>query len=165
MSANEGKPVRLVRTLSAVAMIAVAGMSLTACSLFDGDSRPGPTDGATTAATPTPEAIFVPDGGAEENKAYFDKTLQDLLDANPEAGSHEMVNALTEAGFDKSQMEVTPDKTAVDLDAAFVVVSVKMPDNMCLIGQTGTHGYASMVAEPMKSTDTCLIGKNQEIDW
>lgn len=156
---------RLVRKFSAVALIAVAGMSLTACTFFESDTSPGPDGVETTMATPTPEAVFVPDGGAEENKAYFDKTLQDLLEANPDAGSHEMVNALTDAGFDKSTMEVTPDKTSVDLDAAFVVVSVKMPDNMCLIGQTGTHGYASMVAEPMKSTDTCLIGKNQEIDW
>lgn len=161
--AYEGKPVRLVRKLSAAAIIAVAGMSLTACSL-GGSMGPAPTGDETTAATEQPDATFVPGGGAEENKPYFDRTLQDLLESNPDAGSHEMVNALTDAGFDKSQMEVTFDKTSVDLDADFVIVAVKMPDNVCLIGQTGTRGYASTVVEPM-STGKCLIGMTQDIDW
>ncbi|MDJ1371804.1 hypothetical protein C7K25_10570 [Gulosibacter molinativorax] len=158
-------PVHLVRKLTAVAALAVASLSLAACSTLGIDSGPGPTETESTAATASPEATFVPGGGAEENKAYFDKTLQALLDANPDAGSHEMVNALTDAGFDKAQMEVTFDKTSVDLDADFVIVSVKMPDDMCLIGQTGTKGYASTVGAPMKSTGKCQIGVTQDIDW
>lgn len=155
----------LVRKISAIAALAVAGLSLTACSALGIDGGPGPTDAESTPATAAPDATFVPGGGAEENKAFFDKTLLALLETNPEAGSHELVNALADAGFDKSQMEVTFDKTSVDLDAAFVIVSVKMPDDMCLIGQTGTKGYASMVAEPMKSTGKCQIGVTQDIDW
>ncbi|MGO1543023.1 MAG: DUF6993 domain-containing protein [Gulosibacter sp.] len=153
-----------LRKLSVVAILATAGLTLAGCAT---DSGPGPTDTADTSSTENataPEATFVPGGGAEENKAFFDQTLEGLLEANPDAGSHELVNTLTEAGFDKSQMEVTFDETSVDLEAAFVIVSVKMPDNMCLIGQTGTHGYASELVEPM-STGKCLIGMTQDIDW
>ncbi|SJM51342.1 hypothetical protein [Gulosibacter sp. 10] len=148
------------RTLAAVASLLVGGLALAGCA--SDAPEPGPTD--TAAATDAPAPTFVEGGGAEENKAYFDATLEQLLEANPEAKSHEMVNALVDAGFDKGRMEVTFDRTTVDLDADFVIVSVKMPDEQCLIGQTGTHGYASDVVAPM-STGNCLVGKTQEIDW
>jgi len=115
-------------------------------------------------STPKPKATFDPQGGAGENKDYFDQTLQDLLAKNSKADSHAIVNALADAGFDKSQMEVTFDRTSIDLEVDYVMVSVKMPDGLCLIGHRGTRGYSSVVENPL-STGKCMIGKTQPIDW
>lgn len=145
--------IRLLGTSLAVAAL------LTGCS-FGSDPQPVETQGATQTAEPT----FDPNGGAEANKAFFDKTLKAMLADNDKASSHDFVDTLADAGFDKSQMEVTFDKTTIDLDADYIIVSVKMPDGQCLIGQRSSKGYASIVAEPM-STGKCLIGKTQDIDW
>lgn len=145
--------VRLLGTALAAAAL------LTGCS-FGGDPQPVESEGATQTAEPT----FDPNGGAEANKAFFDITLKAMLSDNDKASSHDFVDTLADAGFDKSQMEVTFDKTTIDLDADYIIVSVKMPDGQCLIGQRSSKGYASIVAEPM-STGKCLIGKTQDIDW
>jgi hypothetical protein len=155
--------VRTSRTPGVSRLIATAFAAtvlLAGCS-FGGDG-PGPDE--TQQATQTPDPTFDPSGGAEANKAYFDMTLRDLLADDDKASSHDFVDTLTDAGFDKSQMEVTFDRTTIDLEADYIIVSVKMPDGQCLIGQRSSKGYASMVAEPM-STGKCLIGKTQDIDW
>ncbi|MFD2674820.1 DUF6993 domain-containing protein [Gulosibacter bifidus] len=137
-----------------------AALALSGCA--QGDSQTQQTQGAS--ATPKPRATFNPNGVAGDNKAYFDQTLQDLLASNEKADSKAMVQALVDAGFDKSQMEVTYDRTSIDLEVDYVMVSVKMPDGNCLLGHRGTRGYSSMVAEPMK-TGKCMIGETQPIDW
>ncbi|WP_311477488.1 DUF6993 domain-containing protein [uncultured Gulosibacter sp.] len=131
-----------------------------------GDRDAGPVNATTAAeATPTKAPEFVPDGGAEANHAYFDATLKQLLEKKPGAGSKDLVNTLVEAGFDKSKMEVTSDTTPIGLDTTFVIVSVHMPDNMCLLGERGPDGsYASLVTKPI-SSGKCQLAKSIDIDW
>lgn len=133
-------------------------LGLSACA------APTPTPVPTPTGTATEAPVFVEGGGAEENHAYFDDVLTKLLAATPQANSHQLVDALADAGFDKSRMEVTLDETTVGLNADYVIVSVKMPDDQCLIGQRGTQGYSSMAAAPL-STGKCLIGETQPITW
>lgn len=148
-----------LRMLGSLAI--AVGLTVTGCSAGgSGDQNSNPEQQETV----KPRATFNPTGGAGDNKAYFDQTLTDLLAANEKADSRAMVNALVEAGFDKSQMEVTFDKTSIGLDVDYIMVSVKMPDGICLMGERGTRGYSSTVANPM-STGKCMIGETQPIDW
>lgn len=148
---------RRIRSLSLVGASIAMMLGLTACA-----STPAPAPTPTGSASAAP--VFVEGGGAEVNHAYFDDVLQRLLAATPQANSHQLVDALTEAGFDKTRMEVTLDVTTAGLNADYVIVSVKMPDDQCLIGQRGTQGYSSMAAAPL-STGKCLIGETQQITW
>lgn len=149
--------------LLSTSALLVASVTLVGCT--DGGNS-GPVETTTAAeATPTKAPEFVPDGGAEANHAYFDATLKKLLKEKPMAGSKDLVNTLVDAGFDKSKMEVTSDTTPIGLETTFVIVSVHMPDNMCLLGERGPDGrYASLVAEPI-SSGKCQLAKSIDIDW
>jgi hypothetical protein len=119
----------------------------------------------TPTPTPTAAPVYDPAGDAKANLAFFDHVSSGVLAANAEAGGADFVNALSAGGFDKTQMQVTPDRTAVDLAADSIQFSVRINDE-CLIGQNGpaTQGYHSMVA-PILATGMCLVGATRQIDW
>lgn len=146
------------RSFAAAAATAVA-LLLVGCSA--GDSQPDSKSGATSTPEKPPE--FIEGGTALENQPYFDYVNQATLAQNATASSHELVDALAAAGFDKAAMEVTFDRTNVDLEADYIIVSVKMQDE-CLIGQRSARGYTSQVM-PVLATGTCLLGETQPIDW
>lgn len=148
-----------LRRLGAVALVAATAIALSACS---GSNDPAPTP-PPASATPTAEPEFVPGGTAEQNKPWFDHVNQQTLAANPVATSRELVDGLAGGGFDKAAMEVTFDKTNVQLEADYIIVSVKIGED-CLIGQRGPRGYTSEITPPV-STGKCLIGHTQTIDW
>lgn len=150
------------RWLAAVA-IGLSGLALVSCAGSENEQTTETVSTATeTVAAPLE---YDPNGGAEGNKAYFDQVMTDLIKKEPKAGPKLIVDTLVEAGFDKSAMEVTSDVTPTGLEAAFVIVSVKMPDGMCLLGQRGMDAeYASLVKEPI-STGTCQVGEGIDIDW
>ncbi|MBB2957813.1 DUF6993 domain-containing protein [Pseudoclavibacter helvolus] len=147
---------RLIAPAALVAVLALAG-----CSSQEGQ----PPAETTAAAEPTQAApaIFVPGGSAGENKPIFDQTNLQTIATNGSASSVELVNALSTTGFDKAAMEVTFDRTNVDLEADYIIVSVKIGEE-CLVGQRGPRGYTSDVVAPV-STGKCLIGLTQPITW
>ena len=110
---------RLIAPAALVAVLALAG-----CSSQEGQ----PPAETTAAAEPTQAApaIFVPGGSAGENKPIFDQTNLQTIATNGSASSVELVNALSTTGFDKAAMEVTFDRTNVDLEADYIIVSVKI---------------------------------------
>lgn len=154
------------RLLMAVMAGIGAGVVLAGCA------TPGLTAGPTPTSSPTitnkPQASAVPlalrpEGTALQNIDYFTSVLKPLLDPAPKTPGQTIIETLVAAGFDKAQMELTPDKTAVGLDADSVQFSVRM-NGTCLIGQSGNVGFHSAVA-PLLSTGTCLVGKTRAIDW
>ena len=147
---------RLIAPAALVAVLALAG-----CSSQEGQ----PPAETTAAAEPTQAApaIFVPGGSAGENKPIFDQTNLQTIATNGSASSVELVNALSTTGFYKAAMEVTFDRTNVDLEADYIIVSVKIGEE-CLVGQRGPRGYTSDVVAPV-STGKCLIGLTQPITW
>lgn len=147
------------RRFGAGLIVALAAVALAGCA----NDAPAPTPEPTASATPTVPPTFVPGGTAEQNKPWFDHVNQQTLAANPVATSQEFVNGLANGGFDKATMEVTFDRTNVDLEADYIIVSVKIGEE-CLIGQRGPRGYTSEVVPPI-STGTCLIGATQPITW
>lgn len=75
------------------------------------------------------------------------------------------IDALTNAGFDRSQMQVTEDETTVGLQADSVQFSVRMEDE-CLVGQVGPAiGDPVVALLPGLATGGCLIGQTRPIDW
>jgi hypothetical protein len=140
-----------------------------------GCTAPSPEAGATSATSPSstvrptqsalPAPTLKPGLSAGENLTFFDFVNQGVVTANPDAGGRDFVDALVAAGFDKSQMEVTADRTTVDLTADSVQFAVLFQGE-CLIGQYGpaSGGYHSAVRPPL-GTGGCLVGQTRPIDW
>ncbi|THG28638.1 DUF6993 domain-containing protein [Naasia lichenicola] len=135
-----------------------------------GCSAMGPAGPAETAAVsaqptaaPTPvdtTPVLDPAGTAEGNLAFFDYVNEQVLVADPAPDGAQFTAALAAAGFDTAAMELTPDRTAVDLEAASVQFSVRLADG-CLIGQWGSGvGYHSLVTAVL-SSGRCLIGSDR----
>jgi hypothetical protein len=127
-----------------------------------------PTSPATTApATPVSDAASAlrPELSASENLAFFDSVNIDVVAANGAAGGRDFIDALVGAGFDKTQMQVTADRTTVDLQADSVQFAVLFQGE-CLVGQYGpaSGGYHSAV-RPALGTGGCLVGQTRPIDW
>ena len=119
-------------------------------------ATPSATPSATTPAV-EPALTYLPDGSAFDNKAYFDHVLLPVAEAGHPSPSKAMVEALVAAGFPKSSIETSPDKTKTGLDADSVFVAVRI-GKQCLIGQrTSGREFASSVESGLKVGE-CLIG-------
>jgi hypothetical protein len=118
---------------------------------------------AATAAVPTYNA----NGTASDNLAYFNKVGQALFTSSQASAASSqgevIVNWFVDHGFDKSNMEVTPDKTAIGLAAWNIEFSVKF-GKTCILGQAGNVGFQSSVV-PVLATGKCLIGQTRPINW
>ena len=145
------------------------GLSLVGCA--GASPAPAPTQtraaspSATAPAEPAPEPTLAPGLSASENLDYFDYVSRGVLRADKAAGGRAFVDALIAGGFDRGEMEVTFDRTQVDLAADSIQFSVRI-NGECLIGQNGpaTDGYHSMVADVLGS-GACLVGGTRQIDW
>lgn len=109
--------------------------------------------------------MLLPDQDATANLPYFDSLATAVVAADANAGGQAFVDALVAGGFDKAQMEVTFDKTNVNLTADSIQFAVRF-NGECLIGQNGpaTGGYHS-TATSLLATQTCLAGATRQIDW
>jgi hypothetical protein len=154
-----------VSALPALAM-AVLAVSLTGCTptapvaSVSVSAKPST---ATATPSPTPKPVHLPDGTAEQNKAYFDAVNIPLIASNGSVDGKTIVNTLVAAGFDKAAMQLTPDKTTIGSAADSVLFSVHIGDN-CLIGQRGPSGYSSSIG-PALAGGSCLVGKTRSINW
>lgn len=139
---------------------------LTACTASTAPRAPETVGVPTQKASADPSAT--PTGAtASARKSEFDAAAQSVIDAHKKPGGKDFINALVAAGFDKTHMQVTPDRTSIGYEAGSVQFSVRVGDQ-CLIGQYGYGakkvGYHSLVT-PVLSTGACLIGRTRAIDW
>ncbi len=152
-----------------VAAALAASLALAGCAQ---GAPPAPTttktSAATHSATPTPTAtadpVFHPKGTADDNKAYFDLVNTRFFAANTSALGRPIIDNLVAAGFTKSNMQVTPDKTSIGGGADSILFAVKIGDE-CLLGQHGGSGYSSAVVPALTTGGPCLIGLTRAIDW
>ncbi|UOE45315.1 DUF6993 domain-containing protein [Agromyces larvae] len=159
------------RTSRAILGLAVAclGFTLAGCTAPDPEptaaptGRPVPTASAGPADAPTP--TLMPDLSATENLPAFDYVNLAVVAANPSAGGRAFIDALVQAGFDKSKMEVTSDVTTLDKPADSIQFAVQFQGE-CLVGQFGpaSGGYHGAV-RPLLGTGRCLVGATVPIDW
>lgn len=113
---------------------------------------------ATPSASPTPAAPAMVEGGtAKENQPYFDQLNNTYFSANGIGTSAGVVENLAAAGFRKQDMQVTAERTSIDLQADSMIVSVRLKGE-CLIGDfQPSSGYRSAIT-PLLGTGGCLIG-------
>ncbi|KRE30196.1 hypothetical protein [Agromyces sp. Soil535] len=119
----------------------------------------------TTAPTASAPPILRQQLSASENVAFFDAVNLAVIAANSGAGGRDFIDALVAAGFDKAQMQVTADRTTVDVQADSVQFAVLFQSE-CLVGQYGpaSGGYHSAV-RPALGAGGCLVGQTRPIDW
>ena len=124
---------------------------------------PIPGSSSTTAGVPTYNA----NGTASDNLAYFNKVGAELFASSQATAASTqgelIVNWFVAHGFNKKNMEVTPDKTSIGLAAWNIDFSVKF-GKTCILGQAGNVGFQSSVV-PILATGKCLIGQTRTIDW
>lgn len=156
---------KLRRAAIVVPVVAILATALAGCVSSTTTATPSvvptPTGTATNGAIPVYDAT----GDAQQNLAYFDLVGHTLLDNNPTANSHgrTIVDYFVAHGFDKANMEVTPDKTSIGLAAWNIEFSVRM-QKTCLIGQAGNTGFQSFATSTL-ATGKCLIGQTRTINW
>jgi len=150
----------------------VIGLTLVTAVALSGcvASTPAPTATPTSEAssTPEPEAtltgpILRPGEPAAANRQFFDMLNTEYFDANGRGDGRSIIDNLVDNGFNKQDMEVTPDGTAIGLQADSIVVSVRIKGE-CLLGQFLPKSYVSSI-EPLLGTGGCLVGKTRAIDW
>ena len=148
-----------------VALMAV--LALTGCIGSTPKPMPVPTGSGSASPTPTPTPTripeFKPEGTAAANKQFFDYVNNEYWGVYKMGPGADIVTNLANHGFNKADMEVTFDTTAINIPADSIVVSVRMQGE-CLVGQLSPTAYTSLVA-PLLGTGKCLIGTTRPIDW
>lgn len=147
-----------------LSVLALAALALTTgCAP---EPAPQPTAPATSTPTPTQTGpVLVPDGAAEENLPLFESVVRAVWATDQKVAGRAYVDALVEAGFDKSAMELTPDRTTVDNPVDSLQFSVKWGEE-CLVGQVGPSvPQPAATVLPLLPTETCLLGETRPIDW
>lgn len=146
---------------------AVLALALTGCDVSNiPTATPSPTSTQST-STPTPTATPLrldKSGTAQQNLAYFNSVNEAVLAAKPSAVGQDFINALVAAGFNKADMQLTADRTTINLPAGSIQFSVRF-NGECLVGQngSGSGGYTSQVTG-MLATGNCLIGQTVPIN-
>lgn len=158
---------RRLTTPQLIAPIAVAAWAAVALTGCVAASPTATTTSSSSSETPGGGASAAPKadltGTAGQNQAYFDGVNQKLIAAGGDLSGRPFIDNLVRAGFPKSAMEVTPDRTTVNAGADNISFSIRF-GSTCLIGQYGDVGYASTVAK-LLSTGHCLVGVTRSIDW
>ncbi|MBX3193537.1 MAG: hypothetical protein KF727_00365 [Microbacteriaceae bacterium] len=120
-----------------------------------------PTSDSTPTAAPEPELDL--QGTAEDNLAYFNMVNRDVVRSESKPDGRMFIDSLVAAGFPKSSMELTPDRTTIGAQADQIQFAVRM-NGTCLLGQYGFDMYSG-VAAPLLADGKCLIGTTRPIDW
>ncbi len=155
------------RAMSAGAIVVAMALGAAACGSPTPEATPPATSTMPTIVAPTvaPEVIpeLNPNGTALQNLDYFDYVLRELIAETSTPTGRQIIDRLAESGFDKSQMELTPERTPIGGAADNIQFSVKI-NGTCLLGQSGNVGFITIAAD-LLATDTCLVGNTQPINW
>lgn len=145
---------------------AVGILLLAGCAQLQSIVEPDAPKRAQVAAA-APEAVYDPAGGAAGNEAYFARIAKEYAESNAEFTGVALVNKFAEAGFDKANMQVSFDKTKINLDADALFLAVRFQSE-CLIAQIGRakRDYVTFRAPTVGGSQMrCLIGDTRKIDW
>lgn len=159
------------RFASIGAAVAVSALVLVGCTNDTKPAGPEQTNepGAQTEApeaptSPTPDPVFVPEGTAEDNLAYFTKIVQDQWAAGAGVDAKRYTDALAAAGFDKAAMQTGQSKTTIGNDVDSLQFSVLFKDQ-CLMGQVGSlSGDPTAVVMNQVAGGGCFIGNTVPVE-
>lgn len=152
------------------AVIVIAGL-LTGCSLSGSPAQPTPTPTSPTTTPPTiqpgvevlPTAApeLYPDGTAEQNKLFWDATIESYWQRFGLGSTQTMIDHLLSSGFQPGILEITYDYTAIGLGVDSIEVSARFADE-CLLGVVRGERYATALM-PALGTGLCLVGDQYPI--
>jgi hypothetical protein len=131
---------------------------------------PEPTASRTTTATATPSPtpsgpVLVPEGTAADNLPLFADIMDRVWATDNRVKGRAYIDALVRAGFEKSAMEVTKDRSSVGIAADSIQFSV-LWEKECLVGQVGpSTKRPTAVVLPELPSGGCLVGETRPIDW
>ena len=150
---------------AAVGLAAALAAALVCAGVLAGCTQepapPAPTP--SPSSTPEPPRL-VPDGSADDNLPFFRAVVLQIA-ATGSVEGRAYLDALVAAGFDKTAMQVTPDRTTVDNPADSIQFSVLWQDE-CLVGQVGpSTPQPTAVVMPALPYGGCLVGNTRPIDW
>lgn len=141
----------------------------TGCAPTPAASPSAPVTSTTPTATPETSVSSAPalvaEGSAEDNLPFFTTVMNGVWAVDQSFQGRAYIDALVAAGFPKSEMELTNDRTTVDNPADAIQFSVRWSGE-CLVGQVGPSTPApTAVVLPELPDGTCLIGQTRPIDW
>ncbi len=121
-----------------------------------------PTPAPTTTEGPAP---LSPESTAADNLPLFSEVMNQVAASQDSVAGRAYIDALVAAGFDKSTMQVTADRTSVDDPVDSLQFSVLWAGE-CLVGQVGPSTPApTATVLPELPSGGCLIGQTRPIDW
>lgn len=160
------RPHARARFVALVAAATVGTALLSGCSQLFTQTTPGQQPAPITTTVPSTDApapaAYDPTTGTAGNKALWDAintaTATNAQQAGTTPGGSAFIDALAAAGFDRATLEVSADRTSIDLAASSIEFSARFADG-CLLGQFGPDdtGYRSIIT-PLPTSGTCLIG-------
>lgn len=144
------------RAARVAAVATVLTLLLSACSAAE---TPSPTPSGAPVITPdeipAEAPQFVPDGTAEQNRAFFDYVVSRHIVDGGGLGRADFIGVLTGAGWVAELIEATADATPLGNAADAVTFAVQAGEE-CLVGQW--NGEYSSVIAPRLASGTCLVG-------
>ena len=143
--------------------MAAIAVALVGCVPSGPMPTPNTTKSATPTPTPTPPPVLDPTGTAEENLKFWKYTVEQLYKNHGLPDGATVVQTLVDAGFIKTDMEITPDYTAISEPVDSIIFSVRF-NGECLVGQIFTYSW-NYTRAPMLGTGTCLVGTTRPIDF
>lgn len=150
----------------AASTIVLVGLALASCAPEPSES-PSANPESTPTTSPTQDApVFQPDGSAEDNLPIFAAVTNRVWATEERASGRAYVDALVEAGFDRTAMQVTQDLTTVGNPVESLQFSVRWGEKECLVGQVGpsTGDPVTAVLDQL-AEGRCLVGNTRPIDW
>lgn len=155
------------RSTRAFAVVAVAfgAVILSGCALIEGPTPEAPN--REVPAVPELVPTLVPGGTADENLAFFTEVIREYADGDKTIKGEPVSRAVIDAGFDKTLMQVSFDRSETGLEADNIFVSVLFGEG-CLIGQivTADRSFATESAPAVgPENNVCLIGETAAITW
>jgi hypothetical protein len=107
----------------------------------------------------------VPEGTAQEILPLFAAVIAAVWSSPDSVSGRAYIDALADAGFDKTAMQVTSDTSTVGNPAESIQFSVLWGDE-CLVGQIGpATGEPATAVVPSLAEGTCLVGQTRPIGW
>lgn len=152
--------------LAAALALASAAVVLAACTTTGGPASPTTPSSAPTVdpgvnSLPTAEPTLHPGGTAEQNKQYWDATIERYVSLVGIGTGDTLTSHLRDAGFDLSTVEMTYDVTAAGYAPESIEVSVRFGDE-CLLADVRNGGWATSIG-PVLGTGKCLIGSTRPV--
>lgn len=163
-------PVRGRSRLGGFASIVSAALVVGMLAGCTATPEPSPTPTVTAIPTPTETASAAPAHVSEATTAdealpFFADVVATVWATDQRFQGRAYIDGLTQAGFDKSAMEVTYDESTVGNPAESIQFSVRWGEE-CLVGQVGpSTGDPVVAVMPGLQTGRCLIGDTRPIDW